>query len=328
MTSSSFDTYTKLLGGLEGDGFEDEVCARLGTCIADFQRIPRKPKGDGGLDGLSHEQTRGYCCYGPEQEPFKKKLKGLEEDILRKFRSDLRKLFEIEYDTKKNLITKPSSELHTIMAKGSHIKNIYLIVSWFESHRVIGALNTSFNEYKSAGTNTYVDPAAQLTIWGPKDLATLWAVDEHSIFRAEQRSFVAAVTMAAHTGAALPQIGEFDAKFDYLRAKAPMQVAALDRLAESFRKSWSISLALDNHLAGTSMTHHQALEQARNQAALDADLRSLQEPNAHRLLEYMRAQVNSHLGKAFGERLGPLSAEVADGEIARLIGECPIEWRK
>lgn len=32
--------YEKLLGGLEGDAFQDEVCARLASLIADFQRIP------------------------------------------------------------------------------------------------------------------------------------------------------------------------------------------------------------------------------------------------------------------------------------------------
>lgn len=74
--------YEKLLGGLEGDAFQDEVSARLGSLFSDFQRIPPKPSGDGGLDGLSHGHTRAYCCYGPEQEPFKVNTKGLKDDVI------------------------------------------------------------------------------------------------------------------------------------------------------------------------------------------------------------------------------------------------------
>ena len=79
------DKYAKMLGALEKDAFQDEICTRLAAVFADFQRIPAKPHGDAGLDGLSHGQTRAYCCHGPEQEPFKKNAKGLKADILKNF---------------------------------------------------------------------------------------------------------------------------------------------------------------------------------------------------------------------------------------------------
>ena len=60
--SHNIDDYEKLVGKLEGNAFEEEVCARLQTIFVDFQLIPAKPHGDGGLDGLSHGQERGYCC--------------------------------------------------------------------------------------------------------------------------------------------------------------------------------------------------------------------------------------------------------------------------
>ena len=77
--------YEKLIGSLEGDAFEDEVCSRLLKIFLDFQSIPAKPHGDGGLDGLSHGQKHAYCCYGPEQEVRKLENKGLKDDIVRKF---------------------------------------------------------------------------------------------------------------------------------------------------------------------------------------------------------------------------------------------------
>ena len=55
-----------------------------------FQTIPSKPHGDAGLDGLSHNGTRGYCCYGLEHNGFKNN-KSRERAIVKKFAGDLRR---------------------------------------------------------------------------------------------------------------------------------------------------------------------------------------------------------------------------------------------
>jgi hypothetical protein len=113
--------YEKLLGSLEGDAFEAEVCALLQIQISDFQRIPDKPNGDGGLDGLSHGQECGYCCYGPEQDPVKLKDKGLKGDIIEKFNADLRKLFELRFGDNRRLTDAPNPELGTIIGEGNKL---------------------------------------------------------------------------------------------------------------------------------------------------------------------------------------------------------------
>lgn len=324
---SGSDDYAKMLGALEKDAFEDEVCARLGNCVSDLQRIPRKPSGDAGLDGLSHGQTRAYCCYGPEQQPFKMNTRGLVSDITKKFRSDLRKLFELEHRGKSGLVQKPTPELKTILATGQRILNIYLVVNWFDSHRIIGPLNTSFNEYKAASSCTYVSPSAQLTIWGPKDLATLWAVDEHALFRAEHKALIAKVKDATVVTAPAPVPADFDAKFDDLRQRTP-NTANVDKLAGHFRKAWGAALVLDNELAADVPSLHESLEQARTQAAVAARLKSMQAGTPEALIMNMRDEMNKLISQALGQRLGPLSAPVVDGEVARLIGECDLDWRR
>ncbi len=104
---SLFDKYAETLTILTGNPFEDEVCARLQTAILDFQTISTKPNGDGGLDGLSDNCTIGYCCYGPEFDSFKDEQE-LNSDIVKKFRSDLRKLFELR-SKKEDQETNPGS---------------------------------------------------------------------------------------------------------------------------------------------------------------------------------------------------------------------------
>jgi hypothetical protein len=64
--------YARSLSQLTGDPFQQEVCVRLGRAILSFQPVPRKPQGDGGLDGISHDGEHAYCCYGPEYDPAKK----------------------------------------------------------------------------------------------------------------------------------------------------------------------------------------------------------------------------------------------------------------
>lgn len=327
MNQHNANSYEKMLGALEGDAFEEEVCARLLNFIADFQRVPSKPGGDAGLDGLSHGQTHGYCCYGPEQEPFKKNTRGLQSDILKKFRSDLRRLFELEFEEKK-LVERPNVEMKTILAPGRRLTNVYLVVSWFETHRIIGPLNESFEQYKTASSCAHVAVDAQLAIWGPKDLATQWLVDELALFRIEQQALVAKVKKAMVSGVSTPVGSSFDAKFEWLRVSAPAKTGAIDDLADHFRKSWSAALTLDNELAMNLVSLHETLEHARAQLTVAAHLRSSLAPSPFALIGDMRDEVRKHLGEAFGDRLGPLAAGVADGEIARLMGECPIEWRK
>lgn len=322
------ESYAKMLGSLEKDAFETEVCARLAAFISDFQRVPRKPSGDGGMDGLSHGQTTAYCCYGPEQEPFKTNLKGLKDDIVEKFRGDLRKLFELKHDEKSKLVKKPNVEISTILASGCKIKRVRCVVSWFESHRVIGPLNTSLAKYKVASDCTYVEPTAQLTVWGPHDLSMQCAVDDYTLFRIEHQVLISKVEQAVAAGFMPPQANDFEAKFDDLCARKPDRKISIEDLRSYFRSSWGAALTLDNELAATSVRLHRLLEEARIQAAVSARLKSATSLGPEELIEKMQEIMVERFSELFGkEGLGPMTRRVADGEVGRLIGDCPIEWR-
>jgi hypothetical protein len=211
--------YEKYVAGLEGERFQDEVCARLQGHITDFQRIPDKPSGDGGLDGLSHGQEHAYCCYGPEQDPVKLKVKGLKDDIVEKFTDDLKKLFEVNIGPNRRVVHAANAELATIMGDGNKIRAIFLVVNRFETHRVIGALKTAFNRFKRGSQLNFVHADATLTIWGPKDLATRGPLDEHTLFRLQNKDLFDRLREA--TAADIPPnaTGDSDAKFDDLKQR-------------------------------------------------------------------------------------------------------------
>ena len=319
--------YEKFVGGLEGDAFQDEVCARLQGHITDFQRIPDKPSGDGGLDGLSHGQEYAYCCYGPEQDPVKLKVKGLKDAIVEKFSADLRKLFEVAIGSNRRVVPAPNAELATIMGVGNKIRTIYLVVSWFETHRIIGPLNTAFNRYKRASQLKYVRDDAKLTIWGPKDLATHGPLDEHTLFRLQNKDLFEHLRAASAEDIPPNTTGDFDAKFADLKRRRVSRAVYIDGLAKEFRDAWAAAIALDNDLASTSVVLHEALETARTDAARAARVRSMSGTEPYELIGTMQQDVVDRLGEEFGRRLGGMASKVADGVVAGMIGECPIEWR-
>ena len=139
---SLFEEYAERLAELSGIEFQDEVCARLYHSILGFQTVPSKPQGDAGLDGFSHGGKHGYCCYGLENNPLATN-KQRENAIVKKFKSDLRRLFELEPKNKK-LVHTESPEMSKILPKGTKLEYIELIANWFDSHRVLVQLSGRF----------------------------------------------------------------------------------------------------------------------------------------------------------------------------------------
>ena len=183
--SSIVHEYAQSLASLSGDDFEAEVCARLQSVNLGFQTVPAKPHGDAGLDGLSHNGECGYCCFGPGHDEFKQN-RSREAAITKKFKADLRRLFELDIKSGK-LIKSENSEMAKILPKGRKLRHIQLIVNWFESHRVIGPISTATDEYRNVSECRYVARDVSVVVIGPRDLANNYAVDELTIVRSRQR---------------------------------------------------------------------------------------------------------------------------------------------
>jgi hypothetical protein len=327
----SEDEFVRKLRELEGQDFEDEICAFLQKCVTDYQTVPALPHGDAGLDGHSHGQSHAYCCYGPEASSKSTAAK-LKPAIINKFRSDLRKLFELE--TQGNgraakLVHCETVEMKTILAPGKKLTVIRLIVSVFESHQILAPLNEAFEEYKKASHARYVDKQASLTVWGPKQLATMGAVDDLMLVRLEQREILRRV---AEVIGSAPQMAspssDFDAKFDWLDSQGKVSQDTSRRLRAHFRKRWGVAVAIEDELANNAVSLHAALAPAREEAATDADLASGTASNPRELIERMRQKIAERLDEHFGLKFPTeMRNQLVDGELARLIGECPIDWR-
>jgi hypothetical protein len=204
--------YEKSLASLSGNTFQEEVSVRLGKFIDGFQTVPAHPQGDAGLDAISHFGEQAYCCYGLEHDEFKTPAQRVKA-IIKKFKNDLLKLFELKGE---KLVHAENKELVTILPKGTKIKHITLICNWFNSHQVLGPILTAVQEYLKASQCRYVDGKVTVVVVGPKQLAMQYAVDEQTIARVRHRTLVKNVEKKAKEKT-LAGTQKFDKKIAALR---------------------------------------------------------------------------------------------------------------
>lgn len=322
---SLIEEYAQSLAALTGTDFQVEVCARLQTFIIGLQTIPAKPHGDAGLDAFSHHGEHGYCCYGPEHDEFKTN-KQRENAIVAKFQSDLRRLFELEFD-KKLLNVSESLEMATILPEGRKIKHIELLVNWFESHRILNPILSAAEEYAKASKCRYVEQSATVIVVGPKELANRYAVDELTIARARQRVFVQKVQKKAEI-VSLGSTEKFDLKIAALKEIVPDQLEAIDALWQELQRAWRMALAFEQELNETLPGLHRAFESNRHRILARVSQLMLASDKQWTQLENATKIASEILGKDFEKLYGALIDDVSSGEVARLIGECPIGWEK
>jgi hypothetical protein len=324
MGHSLITEYARTLAELSGDDFEDEVSARLESVILDFQSVPAAPQGDGGLDAFSHGGEIGYCCYGPLHNAFKNN-KGRENDIIGKFRGDLQSLYEVGF-VKKKLKVRETPEMKTILPSGKKIKHIELVCNWFESHRVLNPLNDSRSEYAELSECRYVEKMATIKITGPKELANRYAVDEATIGRARQRILAQKIEKIAES-LDLGSTEKFEKKMADLKVLVPGQDEAIAGMRQQLQLNWRMALAFERELGDTLPAMHRALE--KNRARILGKVTMLIVGSTKPWTELGRAtEIASEILKADfdTQSYGMLIEDVSSGEIARLIGECPVGW--
>lgn len=324
MGHSLIAEYARTLADLSGDDFEDEISARLESVIVDFQSVPASPHGDAGLDAFSHGGEMGYCCYGPINNAFKTN-KGRENDIIKKFRGDLQSLYEVGF-AKKKLTVMETAEMKTILPSGKRIKHIELICNWFESHRVLNPLNDSRKEYAEVSECRYTEKTATIKIVGPKELANRYAVDEATIGRARQRILALKVEKIAES-VDLGSTEKFEKKMADLKLLVPGQDDAIAGLRQQLQANWRMALAFEREIGDTVPALHRALE--KNRARILGKVTMLIVGSTKPWAELSKAtEIASEIlkGDFDTQSYGMVIEDVSSGEIARLIGECPVGW--
>jgi hypothetical protein len=344
---SLVEKYVEALEALSGTPFQDAVCTRLRCAIPSFQKIPDE-SGDGGLDGFSHNGETGYCCYGLELDAAK-----TEDDFVSmtvdKFQKDLRRLFELEEPPKKvadvqlptdtapdqvadsqkspkaRLQHAPNKELESVLGKDTQIKHIRLVVNRFKSKKVLGRLQTALKRYKSTSQCRFVDPGATLVLDGPKELAEEHIVDELTLSLAKQQKLYERLSESA-SSVNLPKSRTFDSKMTLLKQIRPGNESAIDAMADDFKTDWKFALASEKDLSDAAPNLHRALERSKRRLLTKVNKLMVESDEPWNQLTTASELAEEMLGPALESWFGELLGEVCNGEVAALIGDCPIGW--
>lgn len=325
--------YIKGLRAISGTSFQKEMEGLLSSNFT-FQVIPTKPTGDGGLDGLSHNQTRAYCCYGLELHTGKIEASNIIEKIKNKFGSDLRKLCELKQKKKGTPLEHSENEsLSKIIGNGNKIKTINLLCNWFEDHSLIGHFNSLLKEYIKLSQCRFIDSNCEIILSGPVEICTAYTVRHEDILRVSNPTLAALLhelKSQNSTHGIVDEENELDSKFDHLKTTLGIsKETVVEKTREEKRNDWLKGLKLMKDLEDNHPDLHRKVDEIRNRVGKEAEAEALGTLNnqpgdiINKYQQRLTDELSRHL-----IILGQSNIDqIADYSLAWLIGTCKVDWR-
>ena len=328
MSGSLIDAYIKALSELEEAAFQRAIVQRLLVALNNFQSVPTYPQGDGGLDGHSHQGTRAYCCYGLKYDAAKTPHKRAKQ-IATKFSADLRRLYELEPKGKTKFIHKDNEALLSIFgavpAPCDRICHVTLIANWFESHTPLGTIKQNATTYASVSQCRWATPDADVVLKGPKEFADQYGADESTMQWLKHQELLAKIEAEAPL-INVPHGPTFDSKMQAAEDMLPDAKNDVKQVAENLRSDWQRAVAFERHLSDRLPQLHAALERGRKRLLTRVLTHTGGTPweAINRAQEFSESVFGDDFLVLYGKSM---VRDLASGEVARLVGVCPINWK-
>jgi hypothetical protein len=327
VSGSLIDAYIKALSELEEMAFQRAIVQRLMVALNNFQTVPSNPQGDGALDGHSHKRTKGYCCYGLKYDAAKTP-KQRSTQLVKKFSSDLQRLYELVPKGKKFLHKENEALLRIFGAcpePHERLCHVTFIANWFESHEPLGAITQNATKFAGASQCRWITPDADIVLKGPKEFADQYGADESTMMWLQHQDFWAQVDDAAAT-TEVPNGPTFDSKMQLAEVLLPDSQGEVRELAGLLRSDWQRAIAFERQLSDRLPPLHAALERGRKRLLA----RVLTQSTVHpwEAISRARDSAESIFSDDFLSVYGnAMVRDLASGEVARLVGACPINWK-
>jgi hypothetical protein len=328
LTLSLVDAYIKTLSELEENAFQRAIVQRLLVALSNFQSIPAYPQGDGGLDGHSHNGTKGYCCYGLKFDAAKTPSQRAKQ-LVKKFSSDLRRLYELETKGKAGFIHKENDALLKIFggvpSDSDRICHLTLIANWFESNEPLGTIKQNAATYAGASQCRWVAPNADVVLRGPKEFADQYGVDESTMMWLKHQELLVKLDTESPL-IEVPEGPTFDSKMLAAEALLPGNESDVKQIAENLRSDWQRAIVFETHISDRLPPLHAALERGRKRILTRVLTHNSKMPweAISRAQEFGEEILSDDFLEGFGKAM---VRDLASGEVARLVGGCPINWK-
>lgn len=325
---SLVDAYIKALSELEESAFQRAIVQRLLVALSNFQTVPSYPQGDGGLDGHSHNGAKAYCCYGLKYDAAKTPRQRSKQ-LVTKFSSDLRRIYELEPKGKTKLVHKDNDVLLKVFGKlplpCDRIHHVTLVENWFESNEPLGPIKQNASKYASASQCRWLVPDADVVLRGPKEFADQYGVDESTMMWLKHQELL----IKLDTESALvevPQGPTFDSKMLAAEALLPGCENDVKQVADNLRSDWQKAIIFETHLSDRLSGLHAALERGRRRLLTRVLTHNAGTPweAISRAQEFGEEIFSDDFLETYGMAM---VRDIASGEVARLVGACPINWK-
>lgn len=324
MALLTIDQAIAALSGLDGTKFEQAVCKLYVRGLKDFQPVP-DTVGDGGLDGISDQKSTAYLCYGPTRETRAKPTRARREAYRKKFRSDLRKLYELQgkKKPKRTLCHKDNALLSEVLKHApGKISRIRICLNEFTDKALIDIAEKEKTHCEQYSAFRFVDSQCSIQVWGPEEICCVASSHDH----------IFAPVLEEPTPKPPPssEIDEFDDKFEYFSIRADR--TRVEELKRRLKSAWAKALGHELSLRRTSPHVHSQLLHIRNLAeteALQSGPMFSEGAAPYAAFNTIKKLLTEH----FSELLKPhgytsvVIAEMASGEAARIVGVCHLDWR-
>ena len=108
----------------------------------------------------------------------------------------------------------------------------------------------------------------------------------------------------------------------------PDRAETIDALWLQLQSSWRMALAFDQELDDTLPNLHRDLEANRSRILQKVLMWMLSSPAPWEQLLRSTEFATEILRKDFDALFGTIVEDLSNGEVARLVGECPIGWKR
>jgi len=205
------------------------------------------------------------------------------------------------------------------------ICHVTLIANWFESHAPLGAIKQNATTYAVASQCRWITPDADVVLKGPKEFADQYGVDESTMMWLKHQELLAKLDAEAPL-IDVPHGPTFDGKMQAAEALLPDAKDAVKQVADNLRTDWQWAIAFERQLSDRLPQLHAALERGRKRLLTLVLTHAVSTPweAINRAQEFSESVFSDDFLQHYGRSV---VRDLALGEVARLVGGCPINWK-
>jgi hypothetical protein len=202
---------------------------------------------------------------------------------------------------------------------------VSLIANWFESHTPLGAIKQNATTYAGASQCRWITEDADVVLKGPKEFADQYGADESTMMWLRHQELLTKIETKAPS-IDVPHGPTFDSKMQAAEALLPNAKEEVKQVADNLRADWQWAIAFEGELSDRLPQLHAALERGRKQLLTRVLTHPVSTPweAINRAQEFSESVFSDDFLEPYGKSV---VRNLASGEVARLVGGCPINWK-